>query len=260
MVLGAQSCFTSLAADRESAARPQATFRPLPGHRPHPTFTPLLPHRPKTRVGVFPGCPSGRLSRRGRKRSMNTPGSRACAYKSASGLGKWPNQDPIGEKGFQTLQQVSPDEAILQRSIGLVQAMMQGHLMPSDLTAHSSGENLYSFVRNNAINHIDLLGLEDCPCTKAPSLPSNSSACDSYGNEKYPGTQLSLKCFCKCAGDSSWSQQVRGCLACEHDKGTDPLKAHIECYKAAGLGSAPWGTLTKCFVQCGGVPVIIATQ
>jgi RHS repeat-associated protein len=186
-----------------------------------------------------------------------------CFYKYriyVPSLNRWLNQDPIGEKGFSKLNQISPNDSVLLRSVDIIQAMLSGVLMPPDLDAHSSGENLFCFVRNNAVNHFDFLGLEDCPCTKAPPLPSNSPVCDSYGNEKYPGTGLSLKCFCKCAGNSSWSQQVRGCLACEHSKGTDPLQAHIECYKAAGLGKAPWLTLTKCFVQCGGVPVMIATQ
>ena len=99
MVEGAQSCFTSLAADRESAARQRATFGPLLDYRPHRTFTPVLPHRPKTRVGVFPGHPSGRLSRRGRRRPIITPGSRGCAYKTASGRHEWPSRDPIQEGG-----------------------------------------------------------------------------------------------------------------------------------------------------------------
>ncbi len=120
MVEGAQSCFTFLAADRESAARQCATFGPLLDYRPHRTFTAVLPHRPKTRVGFFSGNPSGRLSRRRRFRSMFTPGSRACGYKTASGLGKWPNRDPIGEKG---------------------------------------GKNLYAFVGNDPVNEFDPLGL-----------------------------------------------------------------------------------------------------
>ena len=51
---------------------------------------------------------------------MFTPGSRACAYRTASGRAKWPNRDPLGEVG---------------------------------------GFNLYGFVGNNAIQFHDPLGL-----------------------------------------------------------------------------------------------------
>jgi RHS repeat-associated protein len=91
-------------------------------------------------------------------------------------------------------------------------------------------------------------GGNTCGCSSAPPLPSNSPKCDSYGSETYLG--VSLKCFCKCAGDSSWSKKARGCLACEHDNHTDPYTAHLRCYKAAGVTSAPWGTLSKCYKQC----------
>jgi RHS repeat-associated protein len=124
VVPSCQSRFTLLAADRVSAARPQATFRPLPDHRLHRTFAALLPHRQKSRVRGFPGCPSGRLSRRGRFHSINTPGLRACGYKTASGRRQWPNRDPIMENG---------------------------------------GINLYSFVANSPVNYIDLWGLEKDP-------------------------------------------------------------------------------------------------
>jgi len=135
VVEGAQSCFTSLAADRESAARPRATFRPLLDYRPHRTFTAVLPHRLKTRVWGFSGTPSGRLSRRGRGRSMFTPGLRACAYKTASGLGKWPNQDPFGEPGFEVLRSGQADLL-------------------------GDGPNLYAYVKNNPVNQTDPLGLD----------------------------------------------------------------------------------------------------
>src|SRR5271155_1617756 len=85
MVADRQSRFTFLAADLLSAAQPSPT--PLP----------------KTRVRVFRRHASGRLSRRGRGRSMFTPGSRTCAYKTASGLGKWLNRDPKRELGFMQL-------------------------------------------------------------------------------------------------------------------------------------------------------------
>ena len=145
MVEGAQSCFTSLAADRESAARPQATFRPLLDHRPHPTFTQLLPHWPKTRVWGFSGTPSGRLSRRRRGRSMFTPGSRACAYKTASGLGKWPNRDPLDEPGFETLHLVSQPLFIRKLRLNINDSEMQYFLA---MAIQSGSINMADYLRN----------------------------------------------------------------------------------------------------------------
>jgi hypothetical protein len=55
---------------------------------------------------------------------MFTPGSRVCAYKTASGLDKWPNRDPLGEPG---------------------------------------GLNLYGFVANNPLNLIDTDGKASAP-------------------------------------------------------------------------------------------------
>jgi len=81
MVADRQSRVTFLAADLLSSAQPSPTSSQ------------------KTRVGGFRRHASGRLSRRGRGRSMFTPGSRTCAYKTTSGLGKWPNKDPMGEMG-----------------------------------------------------------------------------------------------------------------------------------------------------------------
>jgi hypothetical protein len=93
-------------------------------------------------------------------------------------------------------------------------------------------------------------GLRPCTtCTVATPLPSTSPRCDEYGEERYRGA--SLKCFCKCAGDDGWSQQVRGCLACEHSQGTESEPAHRSCYLAAGPG-APRRTLLMCYVKCYG--------
>ena len=178
MVASAQSCFTSLAAGRESAARQQAAFRPLLDHRPNTTFAPLLPHRPKTRVRGFSGCPSGRLSRRGGARAINTPGSRACAYKTASGRHEWPNRDPIGEEG---------------------------------------GNNLYMFVDNAPTDEMDDYGFGSTNDPSKPSPPKPSppkpppqfipiptpkpgSACDGWiKGRKTPGPCAEIDCVSCCA-------------------------------------------------------------
>ena len=83
--------------------------------------------------------------------------------------------------------------------------------------------------------------------SKAAPLLSSSSACQGYGKELYLG--VSLQCFCSSAGDSAWSQQVRGCLASEHQYGTNPFVAHGVCYKGGGL-NAPVGTLIRSYRAC----------
>ena len=74
----------------------------------------------KTRVGVFRHRSSGQTSSQRRCRSIITPGSRRCGYKTVSGRHGWLNRDPIGERG---------------------------------------GLNLYGYVDNNPINYVDLVGL-----------------------------------------------------------------------------------------------------
>lgn len=113
-----------------------------------------------------------------------------------------------------------------------------------------SNPQWYSYARSSPSRFIDPLGLKACPdCENATPLPSTSPKCDRYGNELYPHINTSLKCFCKCAGDSVWSQKVRGCLACEHDRHTEIFKAHKECYGAAGP-DMPIFTLGKCLASC----------
>ncbi len=111
MVLERPGCFLPLAAEPLSAARSAAV-----------AFAPTWTTSPsKTRVGVSRCRASGRLSRRRRSRSMFTPGSRACGYRTASGRAKWPSRDPIEEQG---------------------------------------GANLYGFVGNDPVRRSDAFGLD----------------------------------------------------------------------------------------------------
>lgn len=90
----------------------------------------------KARARGFNSSPSGRKSRRARVRSMFTPGSRVCAYKTASGRREWPNRDPVSENGFWTLT---------------------GQLF---LNQDVAG-NPYTFVSNEPLGRMDSLGLQD---------------------------------------------------------------------------------------------------
>ncbi len=118
MVPSCQSGFLSLAADRVSAADV------------------ILTLSPKTRVGVSRHRASGRKSRQAR--SMFMPGSRRCVYKTASGRHGWPNSDPIGELGFETVKHVY-----------------------SVRVARPDDPNLYRYVLNSPLDLFDPDGL-DC--------------------------------------------------------------------------------------------------
>jgi RHS repeat-associated protein len=135
-----------------------------------------------------------------------------------------------------------------------------GRWITRDPIGERGQPNLYLYVNNDPVLRVDSLGLKDCgppPCTEAKPVPDSSPKCDAYGDETYPGTGISLKCFCKCAGNSKWAQQVRGCLACYHDKGVDVGEAHEICYKAAGYKDAPWSKLFECMIKCGGGSLLI---
>jgi RHS repeat-associated protein len=75
----------------------------------------------KTRARGFSQPPSGRSSRRGRRGRTIATGCRAYACKTPSGRVKWPNRDPIQERG---------------------------------------GINMYGYSRNNPIDRYDAFGLE----------------------------------------------------------------------------------------------------
>jgi RHS repeat-associated protein len=88
-------------------------------------------------------------------------------------------------------------------------------------------------------------------------LPSNSPECDKYPcDDRYAGANS--RCFCKCAGDSPWSNYVRGCLRKlkEQQPPVSNHEAHKICYNAAdGMGfpgGRPWTLLLYCWLHCSG--------
>lgn len=96
--------------------------------------------------------------------------------------------------------------------------------------------NLYVFVANRPVSTVDAFGLavpkEAEECYGAHPLYPDDPACDKYGERKYLGA--SLKCFCKFALlRDTWSNYVRGCLACMDAKGVPASDAHKACYESA---------------------------
>ncbi|MFN0214671.1 MAG: DUF6531 domain-containing protein [Saprospiraceae bacterium] len=85
----------------------------------------------------------------------------------------------------------------------------------------------------------------------ADPLPENSSKCDDYPyDDAY--MKANTRCFCKCAGDSAWSQFVRGCLRAAYEGGLGKEESHYMCYFIADnrFGKRPWGTLLGCLSKC----------
>lgn len=98
---------------------------------------------------------------------MFTPGSRTCAYKTASGLGKWPNRDPILEAAFQ---------------YGFYTKN------PNFLDDAEDG-NEYLFVQNNPLNKYDFLGLCDNPVKSGPPQYSQGWW-KTWLHHPFPGVRL----------------------------------------------------------------------
>ena len=172
MVPSCQSGFNLLAAEPPKAGRESIVSAARPTSS------------PKNRVWGFSGNPSGRHSRRRRFRSMFTPGSRACAYKTASGRHEWPNRDPIGELGFETLHLVMEPLFVRKLLLGINEPQMpfllanviesaspadasfaavsvSGSMFspPNPLAGFLNSPNLFDFVGNNPLDRVDQWGL-----------------------------------------------------------------------------------------------------
>ncbi len=111
---------------------------------------------------TFPA--SGRLSRTGRRSPINTPGSRGCGYKTASGRHEWVNKDPSGELGGINLFCFvinSPTSTIDQFG-----------LSPDDTQTVQSC-NITIFVGHNRKNSPHIPKIKNNPCSFASVVACN---------------------------------------------------------------------------------------
>ena len=145
------------------------------------------------------------------------------------------------------------------------------------ISGFEGGVNLYEYVGGRASVHFDPNGEQDygtsilmgennlspgagnSPVFHPPSFipaPANSPLCDKYPCH-YTYLGANARCFCKCAGDSPWSQYVRGCLAKLYSLGATAEEAHLNCYLWAteeyGVFSIPVWPLLNCFRKCFGL-------
>ena len=143
---------------------------------------------------------------------MFTPGSRTCAYKAASGRGKWPNRDPLGDGGSTVYDQM-PKRRTFQ-----------------DFLKIQRQPNMYEFVANDPITAIDSLGLQSwmgpgygalpTPTFPGPTTPPTPPPWNTPpfppGGGPYGGAtfgEVSLTGISNAFGNNAFANCVRGCLA-----------------------------------------------
>jgi RHS repeat-associated protein len=182
-----------------------------------------------------------------------------------SQLGRFISRDPIGYvEGGNVYQYVQSQPTIAVDPTGHCKGP---HATPADQAkcCRESGKKCKSKCLKDHGDAVVTPDLLDCynGCNKweatcggflvpnVPMLECDSTECDKYEeDDEYFNTKA--KCFCKCAGDTPWSQYVRGCLREMYEQEVDPHDAHMLCYSMAsnqGFGR-PDLTLAYCLIRC----------
>ena len=151
-----------------------------------------------------------------------------------------------------------------------------GRWLTRDALEYVDGANLYEYVRSNPIvlldpdgkYSVDRHGYREPPPPPPPEWfcstnitwcmiysmmrpqPATKEFCNRYGLcDEYLGANS--RCFCKCAGNSRWSNIVRSCLMCYHRRGVDKVTAHLDCYRwASQFADPPYPLLADCYAEC----------
>jgi RHS repeat-associated protein len=109
----------------------------------------------------------------------------------------------------------------------------------------------YTYVRNKPVSEFDASGLwsSGTGCTK------DDPRCNGVYTPCFEYSGANARCFCKCAGNDSWSSMVRCCLFSMYGRGFGSNEAHILCYAGVtayhGPDSVPpYPTLFRCYRDC----------
>jgi hypothetical protein len=97
---------------------------------------------------------------------------------------------------------------------------------------------------------VALFGTATDNATNAAPLKVNSGVCSIYGNQPYMGA--GLQCVCRAAGDSTWSQDTRGCLAADQNAGVPEWLGHGTCYAGSTIQTKtfPLTQIPKWYMGC----------
>ena len=164
-------------------------------------------------------------------------------------LGRWIQRDPIGYAGGINLYEYVGGRADAALDpLGLAaETGSNGTAPPNPWSPPPGGWRLWPIPPGPAGG----------PATPPnfPPAPADSPVCNKYPCS-YTYVGANARCFCKCAGNSPWSQYVRACLANLYKFGASATLAHLSCYFWAtekfGVAAMPAATLAKCFGRCGG--------
>ena len=176
-------------------------------------------------------------------------------------LGRWITRDPIGYAGGINVNEYVGGLAAAQTDpsgFGGRTLLPPGGVWTGGGTGIIYHHGVPFPNNNNTSNvnprsHFQATGADILSPPDFHPLSASSPKCDTYP-KCYSYVGANARCFCKCAGNSPWSQYVRACLVALYKQGASATLAHTSCYFWAevkfGLFSAPVGTLGHCYREC----------
>jgi len=182
------------------------------------------------------------------------------------GTGRWPNRDPLGEPGFELVASRSKGDAEqtidrLRKALSIVRerspalaSELKGYFLRQGLDLENVREagNLYAFVNQDAINHLDVNGLEDKKNDKDNQCCDDKAAKD-LAKKSLTSMSKKLEAAAKAGGDPQ-TQKALGVV----NKALFAIDAAQRIKKACGKLDGcddfmKTGDFTDCMLCCSSI-------
>jgi RHS repeat-associated protein len=180
--------------------------------------------------------------------------------------GRWPNRDPLGEPGFELVASRSKGDAEqtidrLRKALSIVRerspalaSELKGYFLRQGLDLENVREagNLYAFVNQDAINHLDVNGLEDKKNDKDNQCCDDKAAKD-LAKKSLTSMSKKLEAAAKAGGDPQ-TQKALGVV----NKALFAIDAAQRIKKACGKLDGcddfmKTGDFTDCMLCCSSI-------